>query len=244
MSVQQFANNDTDAQEAAPSPAAMGTQGTQAVPEVAPISLALADEDQARADFYALLARLLLAPADAGLLAALASAEPISASGEFALEEAWLALTQAASVIDAPAVADEFSALFESIGNPLINPNASVYITGHLNDVPLAELRQELARLGLARAPGVGEFEDHLGALCETMRVLVEGRPGLPRRPLAVQKVFFETHIRPWYAACLADIDGAEAANFYRVVARVADAFLSIEAQAFAVLDALDPLAA
>jgi TorA maturation chaperone TorD len=110
--------------------------------------------------------------------------------------------------------------------------------------VPLAELRHELARLRLARAPGAGDFEDHLGALCETMRVLVAGAPGVPRRPLDVQKAFFENHIRPWYAACLADIDGAAPANFYRVVARVADAFLSIEAQAFAVLDALDPVAA
>lgn len=219
--------------------------GAQAAPRTEPITLALADEDQARADFYALLARLLLAAPDAALLAALAQAEPISASGEFALEDAWLALTQASSVVDAPAVADEFSSLFESIGDPLINPNASFYIAGHLNDVPLAELRQDLARLRLARAPGVGEFEDHLGALCETMRVLAAGMPGgAGRRPLAVQKAFFETHIRPWYAACLADIDRAEPANFYRVVARVADAFLSIEAQAFAVLDAADPIAA
>jgi len=210
----------------------------------APVTLALADEDQARADFYALFARLWLAPPDASLLAALGQAEPISASGEFTLEDAWRALTQASSVMDAGAVRAEFSALFESIGNPLINPNGSVYITGHLNDVPLAELRQDLMRLGLARAPGVGEFEDHLGVLCETMRVLIAGSKGIPRRPLAVQKTFFETHIRPWYAACLADIDKAEPANFYRVVARVTDAFLSIEAQAFAVLDTQDPIAA
>jgi TorA maturation chaperone TorD len=234
---EQMSEQKPEARDAVSSPAASAAQ-------TAPLTLALADEDQARADFYALLARLLLAPPDAGLLAALAQAEPISASGEFALEDAWLALTRAASVVDVPAVSEEFSALFESIGNPLLNPNGSFYIAGHLNDVPMAELRQDLARLGLARAPGVGEFEDHLGALCETMRVLVEGRPGIPRRPLAVQKTFFETHIRPWYAACLADIDGAGPANFYRVVARVADAFLSIEAQAFAVLDAFDPIAA
>lgn len=220
----------------------LSEQMSQQNPE-APMTLALADEDQARADFYALLARLLLAPPDAALLTALGQAEPISATGEFALEDAWLALTQASSVMDAGFVAAEFSALFESIGNPLINPNGSFYLTGHLNDAPLAELRQDLMRLGLARAPGVGEFEDHLGALCETMRVLIEGGQRIARRPLGVQKTFFETHIRPWYAACLADIDKLEAANFYRVVARVADAFLSIEAQAFAVLDAHDPIA-
>lgn len=201
-------------------------------------------EDQARADFYALVARLLLAPPDAGLLAALAEAEPVSAAGEFALEDAWLRLTQAASVIDAGAAADEFSLLFLSMGTPLINPFGSFYLTGHLNDVPLVQLRHDLARLRLARAPGVGESEDHLAALCETMRVLIQGAPGVPRQPLLVQKQFFEDHLRPWYAACLADIAGAEGANFYRVVAAVADAFLSIEAQAFAVLDAADLVAA
>jgi TorA maturation chaperone TorD len=213
-------------------------------PAAVPMTAPLAAEDQARADFYALLARLMLAPPDSGLLAALAAADPVSAEGEFALEDAWLKLTQAASVVDAGAVADEFAQLFISMGDPLLNPFGSFYITGHLNDVPLVQLRHDLARLGLARAPGVGESEDHLGALCETMRVLVQGAPRIPRQPLLAQKAFFEAHLKPWYAACLADIANAEGANFYRVVAGVADAFLSIEAQAFAVLEATDPLAA
>ena len=204
----------------------------------------LSDEDQARADFYGLFAHLLLAPPDAGLLAALAAAEPISAAGEFALEDAWLKLTQAAVVVDAGAAAAEFAAMFISTGTPPLNPYGSLYLTGHLNDAPLAVLRHDLARLGLARASGVGETEDHLGALCETMRVLIQGGPGVPPRGLAAQKALFEAHIRPWYAACLADIAHSADANFYRVVAGVIDAFLSIEAQAFAVLDALDPIAA
>jgi TorA maturation chaperone TorD len=204
----------------------------------------LADEDQARADFYALFARLLLAPPDDALLAALAAAEPIAAVGEFALEDAWLKLTQAATVVDTSAASDEFAAMFISTGTPPLNPYGSFYIAGHLNDAPLAALRHDLARLRLARAPGVGEFEDHLGALCETMRVLIQGGPGMPPRGLGVQKAFFEAHVRPWYAACLADIAGSPDANFYRVVAGVVDAFLSIEAQAFAVLDVTDPIAA
>jgi TorA maturation chaperone TorD len=145
----------------------------------------LADEDQARADFYGLFAHLLLAPPNAELLAALAAADPVAAAGEFALEDAWLKLTQAASVVDAALVADEFSALFISTGTPLLNPYASFYLTGHLNDAPLAALRHDLARLGLARAPGVGEFEDHLGTLCETMRVLIQGGPGMRPRGLS-----------------------------------------------------------
>jgi TorA maturation chaperone TorD len=197
----------------------------------------LSEEDQARADFYALIARLMLAPPNDGLLKALGEAAPIRADGLAeagrALEDAWLKLTQAASVMDAGAVAEEFAALFISTGNPLLNPNGSFYLAGHLNDVPLAELRHDLARLRIARARGVGEFEDHLGALCETMRVLITGAPGIARQSLDEQKHLFVAHIQPWYAACLADIAKAEPANFYRVVAAFAGAFLGVEALAF-----------
>ena len=218
-----------------------------------PMPFSLSEEDQARADFYALIARLLLAPPNAALLAALGQAEPVRAAGLAdagrALEDAWLKLTQAASVMDADAVAEEFAALFVSTGNPLISPNASFYLAGHLNDVPLAALRQDLARLGIARAPGVGEFEDHLGALCETMRVLIAGAQGIARQSLDEQQRFFTAHVRPWYAACVAHIAGAEPANFYRVVAAFAGAFLGVEALAFAMWqgghdDAEPPIAA
>lgn len=197
----------------------------------------LSDEDQARADFYALIARLMLAPPNEGLLKALGEAAPVHANGlaeaGVALEDAWLKLTQAASVMDEGAVSEEFAALFISTGTPLLNPNGSFYLAGHLNDVPLAELRQDLNRLGLARARGVGEFEDHLGALCETMRVLISGAPGIGRKSLDEQKRLFTAHIQPWYAACLADIAQAEPANFYKVVANFANAFLAVEALAF-----------
>lgn len=203
------------------------------------IAIPLSDEDQARADFYALIARLLLAPPDGRLLAALAKAEPIVADGfdeaGRTLQDAWLKLTQAASVTDADAVAEEFDALFISTGNPLLNPYGSFYLSGHLNDFPLAALRQDLARLRIARARGVGEFEDHLGSLCETMRVLITGAPGIARQPLSEQKQLFLAHVQPWYEACLADIAGAGPANFYRVVAAFAGAFLAVEAHAFAV---------
>jgi TorA maturation chaperone TorD len=204
-------------------------------------ALPLSGEDQARADLYALIARLLLAPPDAALLAGLAAADPILGShDERPLEDAWEKLVLAAGVVAADTVADEFGELFISTGTPPVNPYGSLYLSGFLNDTPLAALRADLARLQLARAPGVGEFEDHLGALCETMRVLVAGGPGVPRQPLARQMAFFETHIKPWYNAGLADIADADGANFYRLVARFAAAFLAIEAEAFAVGEGFD----
>nr|WP_229429539.1 MULTISPECIES: molecular chaperone TorD family protein [unclassified Massilia] len=181
-----------------------------------------------------MLSRLLLAPPDAELLEALASSDPIIAQGgELALEQAWEQLTLASAVMDPQAVADEFGQLFVSIGSPPVNPYGSRYLSGYINDAPLAELRADLARLRLARVRGVGEFEDHLGALCETMRVLVAGGPGIARHPVAEQKQFFEAHIAPWYERAVADIAGAEGANYYRLVARLAGTFLAIEAEAF-----------
>jgi|GEM_PF-233273 len=192
-------------------------------------------DDQARADLYALLARLLLAPPDAALLAALADSAPIVAQGgDPALERCWEHLTLASSVMDAGAVAAEFDSLFISIGTPPVDPYGSRYLAGFINDTPLAELRADLARLGLRRAHGVGEFEDHLGALCETMRVLVAGAPGIAPVSIARQTVFFDRHVAPWCQAALDDIAGAEGANYYRLVARLGVAFLTLEVQAFA----------
>nr|WP_208278243.1 molecular chaperone TorD family protein [Massilia oculi] len=198
-------------------------------------------EDQARADLYALLSRLLLAAPDAALLDALASGDPILAEGgDPALERAWDQLTVASGVMDAQVVHDEFGALFVSIGTPPVDPYGSRYLAGYMNDTPLAQLRADLAQLGLARIRGRGEFEDHLGALCETMRVLVAGAPGIRRQPLAMQRQFFDAHIGSWCMRALDDIANAEGANYYRLVARFAQAFLAIEAESFGVGEETD----
>ncbi len=206
-----------------------------------PVALPLSSEDQARADLYALAARLLLAPPGEALLGQLAAADPIlSEGGDPALEEAWEKLVLASSVMDAGAVQDEFDALFISDGTPKINPYGSLYLSGFMNDAPLAELRGDLARFGIQRMRGVGEFEDHLGALCETMRVLIAGGAGIPRRSHHEQQAFFEARIAPWYERCLSDIAGAEGANYYRLVAAFVGALLAIEADAFVVEEGFD----
>lgn len=197
----------------------------------------LPQEEQARADLYALIARLLLAPPDAALLAGLgAAAEAGPADQPF--DQAWRQLAAAARATSAGAVREEFDALFISVGVPKLNPFASLYLAGFLHEKPLAALRADLARLGLARMQGVAETEDHLGALCETMRLLIAGAPGGSRRPLAVQQRFFEDHLAPWHARCLDELRSAEGADFYARVANLAAAFLSIEAEAFEVVDA------
>ena len=75
--------------------------------EPAPVVFAptLDPEDQARADFYALLARLYAAEPDAALLASIAAADELAVDegnveGE-ALAEAWRTLIAASAVMDA-----------------------------------------------------------------------------------------------------------------------------------------------
>ncbi len=116
--------------------------------------------------------------------------------------------------MDADAAAEEFELLFISSGTPALNPYGSLYLSGFMNDTPLAELRADLARFGIGRVRGVFESEDHLGALCETMRVLIAGGPGIRRQPLAEQKAFFEARIAPWYARCLDDMEQGRRREF------------------------------
>ncbi len=228
-------------QSASPSSEHAAAPGAAHAGVAATVALPLAAEDQARADLYALAASLLLAPPGGQLLAGLAAADPIQSSGaEHALADAWENLVLAASVMDAHAVAEEFDALFISSGTPALNPYGSLYLSGFMNDTPLAELRADLARFGIGRVRGAFESEDHLGALCETMRVLIAGGSGIRRQPLAEQKAFFEARIAPWYARCLADMRNAEGANFYRLIAAFVTALLAIEADAFAVEDGFD----
>jgi TorA maturation chaperone TorD len=203
------------------------------------VPLPLSNEDQARADLYALIARLLIAPPDESLLAGLAGADSLSSQqADHPLDLAWEKLVLTAAILDQHAIRDEFSELFVSIGTPPINPYASLYLSGFMNEKPLAALRMELAQLGLARAPGVGELEDHLAALCEIMRMLIAGGPGLARHSVRRQKLFYEKHIAPWVDRCLDDIGTAAGANFYRQVAEFARAFFAVESQAFDIEEA------
>ncbi|MGZ3185128.1 MAG: TorD/DmsD family molecular chaperone [Telluria sp.] len=189
-------------------------------------------EDQARADLYSLLARLLFAPPDSYLLGYLAAA-PVQPGSAQPLEQAWAALADAAAHTSVQAIRDEFDALFVSIAAPRVNPYASLYLSGFLNEKPLVALRDDLAQLGLARRMGAGDTEDHLGALCEAMRLLIVGGAGRSAQPLAVQRAFFDTHLAPWYARCLQDMRAVPEAAFYRCVADLADAFFAVETVAF-----------
>jgi len=114
--------------------------------------------------------------------------------------------------------------------------NGSWYLTGFLQEEPLAELRDDLAALGLGRRPGVTETEDHIAALAEVMRHLVLTGPdeaGLER-----QRQFFSRHIAPWYAQFAGALAAAPGADFYAKVGDLLAAFMDIEREAFDMLEA------
>ena len=198
----------------------------------------LEPEDQARADFYALLARLYAAAPDAPLLAAIATAG--SLDGDAGVEDsndlaaAWDSLRAASAETDPTSVADEYQALFIGVGKSEVSLYATHYL-GPQSGRPLAEVRAALAALGLARRPEQSEFEDHLSVLLETMRMLVAG--DADRRPasIAEQKAFCERHLLPWAFDCCSAITQNSVAKFYRQVASYTSSFLALERDSFAI---------
>ncbi len=200
----------------------------------------LEPEDEARADFYALLARLFADVPDAPLLGAVAAAEPLAPAANVdgvgepgGLTAAWDALREASAAMEAEAACDEFQKLFVGVGKSEVSLYASHYL-GPQSGRPLAEIRATLARLGLARRPGSSEFEDHLAVVLETMRMLVTGQDD--RRPVSIaeQRAFFDRHIASWVFGCCTAIEECPVANYYRPVAQFARCFLALERDSFA----------
>ncbi len=198
------------------------------------LSPSISMEDEARVRFYSLIAHLFVSAPPPALLAALAAADPLpTLQLGNQLEQAWENLTAAAGLIPPEVIQEEFDALFVGVGNPRINPHASLYLSGFLMEKPLAALRDDMAQLGLERQAGRLETEDHLSGLCEAMRLLISGEQGVVRQPEAQQRIFFEKHMVSWCGRCMEDIRQVEQANFYRCVADFTQAFIEMEQAAF-----------
>lgn len=191
-------------------------------------------EDQARAGYYALLARLFYAGPDAGLLAAIADADEIvTGSEQSALAAAWKALASAARAADAEAARLEYDQLFVGTGKALVTPYASFYLVATGREKILVRLRDELARLGLGRTERALEPEDHVAGLFDTMRYLIS--MSSEDAALQQQQAFFGTYIAGSYGAFCTAISASEKSNFYKHVARFAEAFLMVESEALKV---------
>ena len=129
-------------------------------------------------------------------------------------------------------IRDEYMRLFIGVGRGEILPYASYYLTGFLNDKPLAKLRNEMQTMGIERAEGVKDPEDHIASLFDMMAGLIRGSFDAPN-DLAAQAKFFKTHIDSWAPLLMQDIEAAKSAIFYAPVGTIGRAFLQIESEAF-----------
>lgn len=188
----------------------------------------IVEEDALRAQAYALLAQLLARPPQAEDLAKLTALGGDASPFGRAIAE----LAQAAGRITPDAVRHEYEDLFIGVGRGELVPYGSYYLTGFLNEKPLARLRVALAALGLERLDAVHEPEDHVAALMEVMAGLIDGRFG--DGSLSGQKRFFDAHVASWAHHFFRDLEGAaKASAFYAAVGRVGRIFLEIEETAF-----------
>jgi len=195
-------------------------------PDAATVAPKPEPEEQARVGIYRLLAALLAAPPSADLLLLVREIRP--PAGEMAT--VWRALTEVANETSERELEREYQDLFIGLGRGELSPYASWYLTGFLMEKPLADLREELAVLGVARRPGVFEPEDHAAALCETMAMMLADRGWAD----SVCERFFGTYLGSWMGRFFGDLQGAKAARFYRAVGRLGSAFIQIEQRYYA----------
>ncbi len=185
------------------------------------------DVEAARALVYGLLGHALAQPPEAGFLARLVR---LDGGGEIGAALRDMAVqAQSATVKTARA---EYDLLFIGVARGELVPYGSFYMTGFLHERPLARLRADLARLGLARRPGRSDPEDHIATECEVMASLAD-------RPADVQAEFFDRHLNPWASRFFTDLERAASARLYRPVGTLGRLMIELDRQGFAL--AADP---
>ena len=202
--------------------------------------LRLTEEDQARADAYALMSRLFYAPPDEPLLDKLRGPKRDPAElpvielqlvelAPTAYPKALASLREAADAAEAKDLRVEYDELFVGAGRAVVTPYTSGYAVPNAPDRHLVAPREQLATWGLVRREAVFEVEDHVSALCDVMRWLIEHE-----RPLEVQMRFFEEFVDAGVTTFCDAIQASRATHFYQAVAGLARAFVDVEREAFA----------
>lgn len=207
-------------------------------------AIALGAEEQARANFYALLARLFCAPPDKAFLHGIASSDDVVAQTSAAadnalavgspestgsLETAWRDLVNAATSADQVALAEEYDLLFVGSGRSEVSLYVGAYTARSSVDTKLVALREFLALHGIQRQTTVHEPEDHVAMLFEVMRYLICEQ----QNEIEEQRSFFDRFL--WSGGILLcdAISTHERAQFFSHVAAFAKSFLLLEHEAF-----------
>ena len=196
----------------------------------------LMPEDMERANLYALIGRLFYGPPDANLLAEIrrsAGAE----SGEQdtrRLRAGWRALQEACGSVAPAMIRQEYDDLFVGVGRAPVTPYLFGYAEPSAPDRHLVRLREQLTEWGFLRRNNVFEVEDHVSALSDVMRLLIE-----EGRPLEEQQRFFASFVYPGAMLFFAAVQQAPAAAFYKLVVAFAHAFVEVEKEAFEMVDSV-----
>lgn len=182
--------------------------------------------DEARAREYELIGALLWRAPTRSVLDAVSEIRGDSSG----LGMAHLELAEAARVAVPETLRDDFFRLFIGVGRAELLPYASYYLTGFLHEKPLAAVREDLARLGLAKAERAGEPEDHIAILFDVMAALLRGEVSAEGLDA---EVFFRRHILPWGLRFFADLEVQDSSELYRIVGRLGRLFIAIEDEAY-----------
>lgn len=186
-----------------------------------------ADEiDVLRSREYDLLASLLGRVPSPELLATLATLD----GDDSPLGRAHCALAKAAALSTRDEIEREFFDLFIGVGRGELLPYASYYLTGFLNERPLARVRDDLGALGIAPTESHREPEDHIAVLLDVMSGLASQRFEVEA---GAESRFFARHIEPWAERLFSDIENARLATFYKAVGALGRLFMEIEREAF-----------
>ena len=191
-------------------------------------SIPVPEEDRLRADLYNFLGLILSGPPDQILLDQCAGLE----GDDTELGQGFVALSKLARQTRPKGVESEYNRLFIGLGRGELLPYASYYLTGFLNEKPLALLRQDMVARGLERADNVFEPEDNIASLMEMMGAMIAGRFS-NAATLSQQKTFFNKHIAPWAGHFFSDMEGAKNSVFFAPIGKIGRAFMEVEAEAY-----------
>lgn len=193
------------------------------------VETTLAAEDVLRTQLYRLLASWLSDAPDQDLLDRTASLTGDKSS----LGKAVGTLAHLSARTPVSTAAVEYHDLMIGVGRGELVPFASYYLTGFLQEKPLARLRQDMRRLDIARVDGVCEPEDHVASILEMMAGLIDGTFGRAL-PVDEQKAFYDQYVGCWAGHFFKDLGAAKSAVLYAGVAALGTAFLDLETGAFA----------
>ena len=191
----------------------------------------IAPEDRGRAVLYSFLAKVLYAAPKPDI----AETAQYFASDDSKLGRAFNEFLGALKATEEAAAGREYHDLFIGVGRGELLPFGSYYLTGFLNEKPLADLRADLNELGFERAMGVSEPEDHIATLCDVMSQLVVGTAD-GEFTLYDQDRFFAAHLKPWAGKFFADLKAAKKADLYRTIGRIGEVFMAIEEDGFSMI--------